>query len=267
VSSNAVRIAVTGKGGSGKTAFSAIATGLLARSGERRILAIDADSAVGLAHALGVDVRTPVSEIRREMIEDPRARQRMETRHVREIMREALEPGEGFQLLSMGRPEGPGCFCATNDLLRYGIDTLSKEYDIVVIDCEAGPEQISRRVVNGVDLLVVVTDRSARGMHAARSIHEVVRREMRSVRTGLVVNRFESEAERIASMAEEAGLEILGHVPEDSALARADSRGEPLIGLPGGSPSVAAVRDILAVLGLGCAESRGAAPRGDQLGA
>jgi CO dehydrogenase maturation factor len=257
MSAGGIRAAITGKGGSGKTACAAIATGLLAKDRERSILAIDADSASGLAYALGVEVHKTVAEIRHEMIEDPRARQQMETKHVREMMREALEPGDGFQLLSMGRPEGPGCFCATNDLLRYGIDTLSKEYDIVVIDCEAGPEQVNRRVVNGVDFLVVVTDCSARGMHAARSIHEVVRREMGSLRTGLVVNRLESAGGWIAARAEEVGLEVLGHVPEDAAVAEYDSLGKPLISLPEASPSVAAVRDILGAMGLrGAREER-----------
>jgi CO dehydrogenase maturation factor len=257
VSGGGIRVAITGKGGSGKTAFAAIATGLLAREGEGRILAIDADSALGLAYALGVKVRKTVADIRREVIEDARARKQMETKHVRETMRDVLEPGGGFQLLSMGRPEGPGCYCATNDLLRYGIDTLSKEYDIVVIDCEAGPEQANRRVVNGVEFLIVVTDCSARGMHAARSIHEVVRREMSSVRTGLVVNRLASADERISAMAEEAGLGILGQVPEDAAVAEYDSLGKPLTSLPETSPSVAAVREILQAMGLGGAEEGG----------
>jgi CO dehydrogenase nickel-insertion accessory protein CooC1 len=103
-------------------------------------------------------------------------------------------------------------------------------------------------------------------MHAARSIHEVVRREMSSVRTGLVVNRFESAGERIAARAEEAGLEVLGHVPEDAAVAEYDSLGKPLIGLPEASPSVVAVRGILQALGLGCAEGQRAAPRAGEAG-
>ena len=258
MSEGATRLAITGKGGSGKTAFAAIATGLLARGREQKILAIDADSAAGLAYALGVKVDKTVAEVRREVIEDPRARRQMEDQHVREIMRDILEPGDGFHLLSMGRPEGPGCFCATNDLLRYGINALSKEYDLVLIDCEAGPEQVNRRVVDGVDFLVVVTDCSARGLHAARSIHEVVRRDMSSVKAGLVVNRFGSAGERIETMAEEAGLDVLGRVPEDAVLAEYDALGEPILGLPEASPSVAAVRDILRKLGLRCAEGRGA---------
>jgi CO dehydrogenase maturation factor len=245
------RIAVTGKGGSGKTAFTAIATALLSHDANRRILAIDADSATGLAHALGVRVRRTVADVRRDVIQDPRARKRMEDAHVREAMREIVEPGRGFDLLSMGRPEGPGCFCATNDLLRYGIDALAKEYDITLIDCEAGPEQVNRRVVNGVEFLVIVTDCSARGVHAARSISEVVRREMRSVRAGLVINRFNRTGSAIADMAEEVGLELLGKVPEDAALAEYDSLGKPIPGLPATSTSVVAVGEILDRMALG----------------
>lgn len=240
-----LKIAVTGKGGSGKTALTAIATGLLAKEPSRRVLAIDADSAAGLPFALGVQVHKTVAQVRREVIQDPGARRELESKHIREAMREILEAGSGFDLLSMGRPEGPGCFCGTNDLLRYGIDALSQQYDITLIDCEAGPEQVNRRVVNGVDLLLIVTDGSARGMHAAKSINEVVRREMDSTRAGVVLNKFKAENALIEGMAAESGLDILGRVPEDGALAACDALAKPLTDLPDTSAAVAAVRELL----------------------
>jgi len=152
------KIAITGKGGSGKTMLTAIMTRILAGSGNLKILAIDADSAVNLPYALGVKVGETVAEIRRQIIEEPGVKAEMQNKHISNVMAEALESGKGFDLLVMGRPEGPGCYCGINDLLRYGIDRLSREYDITLIDCEAGPEQVNRRVVQGVDVLVIVTD-------------------------------------------------------------------------------------------------------------
>ena len=245
MSMKAQKIAVTGKGGSGKTAITAIMTGLLAGEGKRRILAIDADSSVSLSYALGIDVRRTVSEIRRDVIEDPEARREIESRHIRDAMAEIVEAGKGFDLLTMGRPEGPGCFCGTNELLRYGIDSLSKQYDITLIDCEAGPEQVNRRVVNGVDFLIIVTDTSTRGMHAARAINEVIQRDMKSTKTGLVINKSRGTDQTITQMADEAGLEILGSVPDDDNLAEYDSIGKPIIDLPDTSPSVSAIQEIL----------------------
>lgn len=239
------KIAITGKGGSGKTAVTAVMTGLLAGEGKRRVLVIDADSSVSLSYALGIDVKKTVSEVRREIIEDPEARREIESRHIRDVMAGIVEAGKGFDLLSMGRPEGPGCFCGTNELLRYGIDSLSAQYDITLIDCEAGPEQVNRRVVRGMDWLIIMTDPSVRGMHTARSIQEVVRRDMNSTRVGLVVNRFKTANSLIESMAEEAGLEILGFIPEDDILAEYDAEGKPIVDLPKSSPSVDAVPGIL----------------------
>lgn len=244
------RIAITGKGGSGKTMLTAIMTGLLSKRGGVRTLAIDADSSVSLSYALGVNVKRTVAEVRHEMIDSPRAKAGAEDRHIRAIVREILEPGDGFELLTMGRPEGPGCFCAVNDLLRYGIDTLSRQYDVTLIDCEAGPEQVNRRVVNGVDFLIIVTDTSARGMHAAASIAEVVKRDrdMRVGQVGLVVNRVKGPSEQVARMAEEESFHIIGSVPEDAMVAEYDGLGQPLTGLPEACASVIAVRDILTVL-------------------
>jgi len=245
MSMKAQKIAVTGKGGSGKTAITAIITGLLGKDGNQQILAIDADSSVSLSYALGIDVTKTVAEIRREVIEDPQARREVESRHIRDVMVDIVEKGKEFDLLSMGRPEGPGCFCGTNELLRYGIDSLSKQYDITLIDCEAGPEQVNRRVVNGVDFLIIVTDTSTRGMHAAKAINEVIQRDMKSTKTGLVINKSRGTDQTITQMADEAGLEILGSVPDDDNLAEYDSLGKPIIDLPDTSPSVSAIQEIL----------------------
>lgn len=241
------KIAITGKGGSGKTMLTAIMTRILAGSGNLKILAIDADSAVNLPYTLGVKVGETVAEIRRQIIEEPGVKAEMQNKHISNVMAEALESGKGFDLLVMGRPEGPGCYCGINDLLRYGIDRLSREYDITLIDCEAGPEQVNRRVVQGVDVLVIVTDASIRGVRVAGSIMEVVQRDeaMKHTRTGLVINRLKENDQAITESASGWGLEILGRIPEDESVTEYDSVGRPITELPEASPSVAAVRAIL----------------------
>ena len=241
------KIAIAGKGGSGKTMLTAIITRLLARGGKFKVLAIDADSAVNLPYALGMKMSNTVAEIRRQLIEDPRAKREVEDKHIRNVMAEALELGKGFALLVMGRPEGPGCYCGINDLLRYGIDRLSREFDVTLIDCEAGPEQVNRRVVDGVDVLIIVTDATVRGIRVAGSILEVVQRDeaMRHTRTGLVINRLKGDDRTITESANKWGLEILGCIPEDERVTEYDSVDRPIVELPDTAPSVIAVQQIL----------------------
>jgi CO dehydrogenase maturation factor len=227
--------------------LTALITRSLAERGDLKVLAIDADSAVSLRYAVGVTPERTVAEIRQRMIEDPEAKKELENKHIRTVMEEILESGNGFRLLTMGRPEGPGCFCAINDLLRYGIDTLAKRFDVTVIDCEAGPEQVNRRVVNHVDYLIIVTDTSIRGMHAASSIAEVVRGDpdMKVGQMGLIINRSRGNHTAIQEKAREEGLAVLGSVPEDEAVAEYDSLGKPIVELPETSPSITAVQEIL----------------------
>ncbi|MEW6034029.1 MAG: AAA family ATPase [Chloroflexota bacterium] len=246
-------VAVTGKGGAGKTLLAALIVGLLARRGDRRILAIDADSAVSLPLALGVPVGRTVGDIREELISDPSAKRRVEDIPMSRVIADALGGGRGIDLLVMGRPEGPGCFCMLNDLLRYGIESLSRDYDVTVIDCEAGPEQVNRRVVRSVDTLIVVSDTSARGLNTARVIKRVAESSggIKPVNVGLVVNRVRPGSEgAVAVMSRETDLRVLGYIPEDDNVTRYDLTGRPLADLPDDSPAMVAVHGILRELGL-----------------
>ena len=249
---NRKTVAVTGKGGGGKTSLVTIMVKLFTRDKNLNILAIDADSAMSLPYTLGIKTRKTIGEIRRQIIENPKARTEIENIHIRTVIADALEAGDGFYLLAMGRPEGPGCYCSVNDLLRYGIERLSRDFDVTIIDCEAGPEQISRRVAQGVDVLIIVTDATVRGIQAASLIKTVAQVDevMKSNRVGLVINRLKHESNFIIETAQQSGLEILGYIPEDENITKYDLVGEPLINLPDTSPSVLAVQGILEKIAL-----------------
>ncbi len=246
------KIAITGKGGSGKTMLTAIMTKLLANKKDYELLAIDADSAVNLPYALGIETKGTVAEIRQQIIEDPEARAEIKDKNIRIVMEESLETGNGFHLLVMGRPEGPGCYCSINDLLRYGIENLSQQFDITLIDCEAGPEQVNRRVVKSVDVLIVVTDTSIRGARVADSILRVIQRDesIRPAAMGLVINRFKGDDELITESVKKWGLDIFGRIPEDQNITDYDASGKPIFNLPDTTPSVIAVAEMLTKLGL-----------------
>ena len=243
----ALKIAVAGKGGSGKTVIAALMIRIATEMATTRVLAIDADSAVSLPYALGIDFKDTVSEIRSRLIEDPHARAAARDKPIRDLMAAATQPGQGVVLLVMGRPEGPGCYCGINDMLRYGIDSLTSEYGVIVIDCEAGPEQMNRRVVNGVDVLAILTDVSLRGVRVARSIMKVVENDPTMVQTqiGLVINRSRDNHRTVVDEAAEWELDVLGIVPEDQLVAEYDGVGRPIIELPSTSPSVHGVRAIM----------------------
>jgi CO dehydrogenase maturation factor len=246
------KIAITGKGGSGKTMLTAIMTKLLAKKGDLKILAIDADSAINLPYALGVTADKTVSEIRRKVITDPKAKKEIEAKHIKEVIGEVVKEGSGFQFLVMGRPEGPGCYCGVNELMKYGIESVAQRFDITLIDCEAGPEQVNRRVVKGVDLLIIITDGSFRGLQVTGSIMEIIQQdaEIRPAQTGLVVNRFRGDDKLIRETADKWNLQILGYVPEDKNITQYDRTGRPIFDLPDTSPSVLAVAEILKKIGL-----------------
>jgi CO dehydrogenase maturation factor len=245
-------VAICGKGGTGKTAFTAMMTRALLESRQAgKLLLIDADPALGLPNALGVRVRRTMGQIREDIIKTARSGDESEKIHIADrldyMTMEALLETNGYALLAMGRTETLGCFCPVNDLLRGAIETLSKSFDTIVIDGEAGVEQINRQVVRRVDALVIVSDATARGLQTAALIYKMVVEDkvIDCGKLGIVFNRVTGNQSLLERSAHKIGLEILGFVPQDENIAYHDLVGKPILELPAESPGLASVREIV----------------------
>ena len=245
-------VAVCGKGGAGKTSISAAIVRTLLEDPARRVLAIDADPAVGLASALGVEVTRTVDDIRTDLIGHMA---RDKGRSTRELLSnldyevfEAVRERGNLAFLAIGRPEKQGCYCQVNDLLRDIIADLAESFDAVVIDGEAGIEQVNRRVMERVTHLLVVSDASARGINVVRTIGSVANSAVQYERTGLILNRIRGE-EELRGLAIPQEPPFLGWVPEDEAVREADIGGRSLLDLPR-SRFTDAVRECLGRMGV-----------------
>ena len=240
-------IAITGKGGTGKTVVATTMIRLLSQRFPGEVLAIDADSAMSLPYTLGLTVNDTVSALRKRVVGKDQLRDETQDGPTKEMMRKLLVHADGYDLLAMGRPEEPGCFCAVNQLLRYGIEALSRDYKYVVVDGEAGPEQINRRVLSSIDALLVVADMSARSLETAAGIISVSKAQEDGInvkQSGLVLNRVRGDMPEKAYL-EKIGLEIFACLPEDDLVNSFDRQGRSLLELPLDSACPAAVEGIL----------------------
>jgi CO dehydrogenase maturation factor len=248
-------IALAGKGGTGKTTIAALLIRHLRETRAGTILAIDADPASNLNMVLGMEVDETVGSIREDMLDQvqtsgalagamPGGMSKQEYLDYQVQM--ALVEGERIDLLAMGRPEGQGCYCAANQMLRLIVDRLEKQYDYVVIDNEAGMEHLSRRTTRDVDLLLLVSDPTQRGLTTARRMRDMVPElEIGVGQTYLIINRLRGEVPApLSQTVAEAGLELIGAVPEDPALAEFEFTGRPLLELPAHTPVYEAVGEI-----------------------
>jgi CO dehydrogenase maturation factor len=243
-------IAVTGKGGVGKTLLSSLIIRNLTKSG-KNILAIDADPDSNLPEALGVEVTKTVGDAREELKKEVKSGNTSPQMDVwntldYKIMESIIETPE-FDLLVMGRPEGSGCYCAVNNMLRKIIETVSSNYDIVVIDTEAGLEHLSRRTTQNVDTLLVVTDSSKRGILTANRIKELAKElDISFKNLYLVLNRIKPEnEENVREKVKDFGLDIIGIIYDDELTASYDMEGKPLFELPDDSETVISVSKIV----------------------
>jgi CO dehydrogenase maturation factor len=248
-------IAVAGKGGTGKTTISALVIDYLVKKGKGPILAIDADPSTNLNLALGVPLYDTVGDVREETATVVGGAQAMgglsKWDYLDLRINEALVEEVAFDLLAMGRPEGPGCYCAANNILRTSLDRLSEAYDYVVIDNEAGLEHLSRRTTRDVDLLLLVSDPSLRGIIAAGRVVELVDELKTEVgQVYLVVNRVNGDAlpPPLMKAIEEHKLKLAGLIPADPAVNELDGLGQPIVRLPEDAPSRRSLEAILSAV-------------------
>ncbi|MCR4598234.1 MAG: AAA family ATPase [Acetatifactor sp.] len=232
-------LALVGKGGVGKTSIcSAFVRILCEKYPEARILAIDADPAVGLATALGVEVRETLDDLRLEIIEKAAQGAGKEAiellGEVRYRIFDALIERDGFSFLAIGRPEGAGCYCAVNAYLKEVIEMISKDFDYVVIDGEAGIEQVNRRVMEQVTHLFFITDGSKKGMQVIRSIKQVADELVTYEKCGVIINRVDDP--ELFSDLEIPDMDVLSVIESDGAHAKNDILGKTIFELPADAP-------------------------------
>ena len=246
-------IALAGKGGVGKTSVSAIIVKILTnRFPDKRILAIDADPAIGLATALGVKPKLTLDEIRNEIVHSV---ENGNTANALELVSEsrykifdAIVERDGFAFLAIGRPESEGCYCRINSYLKNVIEMVSSQFDYVVIDGEAGIEQINRRVMQKVSHLLLVTDASRKGLEVINTINDVAKDMVDYDRIGVLVNRMEDMS--MVDMLDTGNVELLGVVPSDKNVIEYDMRARSFMELPEDTVAITETTKILEKFGI-----------------
>lgn len=247
-------IALAGKGGVGKTSISAAIVAQLVRDHpDARILAIDADPAVGLETSLGVKVACTVDDIRKEIVaagkgdaEKKRAIELLGESRYRLL--DAMEEREGFAFLAIGRPEEAGCYCSVNAYLKEVISAWADNFDYVVIDGEAGVEQINRRVMEKVTHLLLVSDTSRKGTQVASTIQKVAKELTMYEQCGAIINRMNDAGMR--EFLDLGDIPVVAEIPDDPELTMADLQGKSILELPDDGILAKSVREALRAMGI-----------------
>jgi CO dehydrogenase maturation factor len=255
-----ITIALAGKGGVGKTTVAALTIKFLAERRDGAVLAIDADPSSNLNMALGLGLDWTVGDIREDMLAEVKASLTSggaamgglpggvsKREYLDYEIRSSVEEGTHFDLIAMGRPEGPGCYCAVNHNLREVIDTIGDAYRYVVIDNEAGMEHLSRRTTRNVDHLFIVSDATQRGIVAAERIGSLrTELDIEVDNAYVIVNRAPGQLpEPLRARLDAMDVPLLGTIPEVPEIGEFDVAGKPLIELPEDSEACRAVFGML----------------------
>lgn len=246
-------LALAGKGGVGKTSLAAVIVKLLVENfPDKKVLAIDADPAVGLSTALGVNVETTIDDIRKEVVataEDGDTKSAIELLgEARYKIFDALVEQDGFSFIAVGRPEAAGCYCKINSYLKEVISILAGNYDYIVIDGEAGVEQINRRVMEKVTHLLLVTDSSKKGTQVVQIIKKVADDLVMYDKVGVVANRLPDLS--VKEYMDCGDIPVLSYIMSDSSLAEFDLKGENVFYLSNDATIVKGMREALVNMGI-----------------
>lgn len=242
-------IAISGKGGTGKSTIAALIIRWLSEHVSKSILAVDADSNVNLNDFLGVELKETVGSIREEMkakVSDLPSGMTKQQFLEYKIQSSLVETSD-FDLLAMGRPEGPGCYCYANNLLRDILMTISQNYEYVIIDNEAGMEHLSRRTVQDIDYLLIISDPSVKGIRTAGKISRLLKElETRVREKYLILNRLNNSIPvPVRKAIEDERLELLHYISDDKNLLKMDQAGNPIWNYLTNSPAYQAIDRLM----------------------
>ncbi|GAH46134.1 unnamed protein product [marine sediment metagenome] len=240
-------IAITGKGGVGKSIITTLIAKAISTTYNYKLLLIDADPThPHLSKMVNLVPEKSLEKIRANVIDDT-INKKEDFQSIAENIDfkvyNAIAESKSFSLFSIGQPEGPGCFCPSNTLLRKVIESISSDFDIVLIDCEAGLEQINRMVIKSVDNVIIVTDISLRGVETANSISRSAKKFTNYNKIGVIINRVKGDITKITDKLKAYRLPVITSIPEDEVLTEFDLEGKPIIDIPDKSTSYQVIKD------------------------
>ena len=247
-------IAIAGKGGVGKTTLTGLIIQYLGKKGKGPILAVDADANSNLNEVLGVEVEETLGDIREEVARAEMSKDNpippgvSKADYMEFKFDDALIEDDDYDLLVMGRTQGKGCYCFVNGLLQAQLQRLEKNYPYIIVDNEAGMEHISRGVLPNMEVAILVSDCSRRGVQAVGRIAQLIKEcDMHPKKVGLIINRAPGGVlnEGTKAEIEKQGLTLLGVVPQDEKVYEFDCDGTPIVNLPEDSPVRKAIIEII----------------------
>ena len=227
-------VAIAGKGGTGKTTITGLIVDDLLKQKRGSILAVYADPNANLDTVLGVEPQENIGRIIDSIAKNPSIVPvgMSKDEYINYQIQTSLSESNGFDLLVMGRPEGPGCYCYANNVLRQNIQRLIDDYDFVVIDNEAGMEHFSRRTTRSADCLVIISNYSVVGIRTAKNISNLIKELNLSIRREvLVVNRLKEKDDIVEAQIKDSGIEYVGSIPESKDLLELNLKGLPITAL------------------------------------